>query len=48
MKVREGDRVETGTPLVTLDSDLQHADLGVARGGATATPARPSTARRHC
>ena len=30
MMVREGDRVEKGTPLFTLDSDLQRADLAVA------------------
>ena len=30
MMVREGDRVEQGTPLFTLDSDLQRADLAVA------------------
>lgn len=30
MKVREGDRVETGALLFTLDSELQRADLGVA------------------
>ena len=28
MMVREGDRVEKDTPLFTLDSDLQRADLG--------------------
>jgi len=27
MKVREGDRVETGTQLFTLDADLQNADV---------------------
>jgi HlyD family secretion protein len=30
MMVREGDRVEKGTPLFTLDADLQRADLAVA------------------
>jgi HlyD family secretion protein len=30
MMVREGDRVEKDTPLFTLDSDLQRADLAVA------------------
>jgi HlyD family secretion protein len=30
MAVREGDRVDKGTPLFTLDSDLQRADLAVA------------------
>jgi HlyD family secretion protein len=30
MSVREGDKVEKGTPLFTLDSDLQRADLAVA------------------
>ncbi len=30
MTVREGDRVEKGMPLLTLDSDLQRADLAVA------------------
>jgi len=30
MMVREGDRVEQGTPLFTLDADLQRADLAVA------------------
>lgn len=36
MKVREGDRVETGALLFTLDSDLQRADLGVAQAAYTA------------
>lgn len=30
MMVREGDKVEKSTPLFTLDSDLQRADLAVA------------------
>jgi HlyD family secretion protein len=30
MMVREGDKVEQGTPLFTLDADLQRADLAVA------------------
>jgi HlyD family secretion protein len=30
MKVREGDRVEAGTLLFTLDDDLQRADVGMA------------------
>ena len=39
MQVREGDRVESGTLLFTLDADLQKADVGVAT--ATLTNARP-------
>lgn len=35
MKVREGDRVEQGALLFTLDSDLQRADLGVAEAAYT-------------
>lgn len=35
MKVREGDRVEGGALLFTLDSDLQRADLGVAEAAYT-------------
>lgn len=35
MKVQEGDRVEKGTLLFTLDSDLQAADLGVASAANT-------------
>ncbi len=31
MKVREGDRVEAGTLLFTLDDDLQKADVGMAQ-----------------
>ena len=30
MMVREGDKVDKGTPLFTLDADLQRADLAVA------------------
>jgi HlyD family secretion protein len=30
LQVREGDKVQTGSLLVTLDSDLQKADLGIA------------------
>lgn len=30
LQVREGDKVESGSLLVTLDSDLQKSDLGVA------------------
>jgi HlyD family secretion protein len=33
LQVREGDRVESGSLLVTLDSDLQKSDLGVADAG---------------
>ena len=47
MMVREGDRVEKGTPLFTLDSDLQRADLAVAEAALT-TPSRLSTARSNC
>ena len=35
MMVREGDRVEKNTPLFTLDSDLQRADLAVAEAALT-------------
>lgn len=35
LKVREGDRVEAGALLFTLDSDLQRADLGVAEAAHT-------------
>jgi HlyD family secretion protein len=35
MKVQEGDRVEQGTLLFTLDSDLQTADLGIANAAHT-------------
>ncbi len=38
MDVREGDRVDKGMPLFTLDADLQRADLAVAQ--ATLTNAR--------
>ncbi|MBZ0149605.1 MAG: efflux RND transporter periplasmic adaptor subunit, partial [Pseudorhodoplanes sp.] len=37
MMVREGDRVEKDTPLFTLDSDLQRADLAVAQAAVTNT-----------
>ena len=37
MMVREGDHVEKGTPLFTLDSDLQRADLAVAEAALTNT-----------
>jgi HlyD family secretion protein len=37
MMVREGDRVEKDTPLFTLDSDLQRADLAVAQAALTNT-----------
>jgi HlyD family secretion protein len=37
MMVREGDRVEKDTPLFTLDSDLQRADLAVAQASLTNT-----------
>jgi len=35
LKVREGDRVEKGALLFTLDSDLQRADFGVAEAAYT-------------
>lgn len=35
LKIREGDRVETGILLFTLDSDLQRADFGVAEAAYT-------------
>lgn len=35
MNVREGDRVELGTLLVTLDSDLQKSDVGVVEAALT-------------
>jgi HlyD family secretion protein len=41
--VREGDRVESGTLLFTLDADLQKADVGVAT--ATLTNARQAFER---
>jgi HlyD family secretion protein len=37
MMVREGDRVEKGTPLFTLDADLQRADLAVAEAAVVNT-----------
>jgi HlyD family secretion protein len=37
MMVREGDRVEQGTPLFTLDADLQRADLAVAEAAVVNT-----------
>jgi HlyD family secretion protein len=37
MMVREGDRVEKGTPLFTLDADLQRADLAVAEASVVNT-----------
>jgi HlyD family secretion protein len=37
MMVREGDKVEQGTPLFTLDADLQRADLAVAEAAVVNT-----------
>ena len=40
--VREGDPVEKGAPLFTVDPDLQQADVDMAKAAVMATPPRPT------
>ena len=45
LSVREGDKVEAGTPLFRLDSELHKADLNMTMA-TLANPSRRSSARR--
>ena len=48
LSVREGDAVEKGAPLFTVDPELQQADVDMAKAVGDQRHARPSSARRRC